>query len=186
MNDVADKTNTAGQDESCHAESMLPDVYEDLRLLACSKMAMESANHTLQPTALVHEAWLRLTTDDDRVWKNKACFIAVAAKAMRRILVDHARRKSRIKRGGDQVRVQLDDMDDIDPVQRADVLLMVEDALKQLELLHPQRAKVVELKYYGGMTNREVAESEGISEAKVERYWTFSKAWLHDQMSKNS
>lgn len=182
--DINATPNAKGPDESSSAETLLSDVYEELRSLAYSKMMMESGSHTLQPTALVHEAWLRMAKPEDYVWKNRSCFIAAAAQAMRRILVDHARRKSRVKRGGDAVRIPLDDLELADPSQQGEVVLMVDDALKYLENLFPDGATVVEMKFYGGMTNKEVAEAMGISEAKVERHWTFAKAWLHDKISK--
>lgn len=183
MNDVTMILNAAAKGDDHSAEALLPLVYEELRSLARSQMAMESASHTLQPTALVHEAWLRMVKDSDRTWQNRAYFFVAAAQSMRRILVEHARRKSRLKRGGDQVRLNLDDLELSDSAQQADVILLVDDALEQLERLYPQRAQVVTLKYYGGMTNREVSETMGISEAKVERHWTFSRVWLHDRIS---
>lgn len=182
LNDFTVILNSASQGDDHSASALLPLVYEELRRVAYSQMAMESANHTLQPTALVHEAWLRMVSDEDRTWHNRAYFFASAATAMRRILVEHARRKGRLKRGGDRQRLDLDVLDLAEPGQDENILL-VEAALNQLESAHPKRGRVVMLKYFGGMTNREVAETMGLSEATVERYWAFSKAWLYDKIS---
>lgn len=159
------------------SQDLLPLVYEELRNLARMRMANEAAGHTLQPTALVHEAWLRLTQAGDRDWKNRAYFFAAAAQAMRRILVDHARRKSRLKHGGGQQRLELEELAVAAPTPDEKVLL-VDEALEQLEAENPERARIVVLKYFSGLTNREAAEALGIGERTVDRHWVCAKAWL--------
>ena len=162
-------------------EHLLPVVYEELRKLAAARMARESAGHTLQPTALVHEAWMRLVSDEARTWNNRAYFFAAAAEAMRRILVEHARRKSRLKHGGGQERVDIAELELAGAAPDENILL-VNDALEQLALEHPERARVVVLKYFGGLTNKEAAESLGIAERTVNRHWVCSQAWLFDRI----
>lgn len=144
-------------------------------------MAREAAGHTLQPTALVHEAWVRLVGDDDHTWQNRAYFFASAAEAMRRILIEYARRKSRLKHGGGQERLNIEELElaDATPDER---ILLVNDALEQLELAHPERARIVVLKYFGGMTNKEVAETLGIGERSVDRHWVCAKTWLFQKV----
>ena len=182
MKDFTVMLNAVSLGDDHSASALLPLVYEELRRLAYSQMLHEASSHTLQPTALVHEAWLRMVSETDRTWQNRAYFFSAAATAMRRILVEHARRRGRLKRGGDRVRVDIDVLELTEPLQE-DCILMVEEALQQLEKAHPKRARVVTLKYFGGMTNREVAETMGMSECSIERYWAFSKAWLYDKIA---
>lgn len=177
MSDVTLILKAARRGDSRVMEDLLPLVYGELRQLAAVRMARESAGHTLQPTALVHEAWLRLVKDEERTWLNRAYFFAAAAEAMRRILIDHARHKSSLKRGGCQQRLDIDDLDlaEIAPDEK---VLLVDHALEQLEQEHPERARVVVLKYFGGMTNEEVAETLGINERTVRRHWLCAKVFL--------
>lgn len=156
-------------------------VYEELRQLAAARMAGESAGHTLQPTALVHEVWLRLAGADGQAWNNRSYFFAAAAEAMRRILVDHARRKSRIKHGGGQIRVELDGLE-LAEAPPDDKILLIDDALSALEKDYAERAKVVVLKFFAGMTNREIAEAMGIGERTVNRHWLCAKQWLYQRI----
>ncbi len=158
-------------------EELLPLVYHELRNIAAARMAHESAGHTLQPTALVHEAWLRLVNDSARTWKNRAYFFGAAAEAMRRILIDHARHKSSLKRGGGQQRLDIDDLD-LAEMAPDEKILLVDHALEQLEREHPERARVVVLKYFGGMTNQEAAETLGINERTVRRHWLCARVFL--------
>ena len=170
--------NAAVRGESGAAENLLPLVYDQLRCLAASRMAQESAGQTLQATALVHEAWLRLVKEGDRNWENRAMFFAAAAEAMRRILIENARRKSRLKRGGgDLVRIAISDIDlaDSSPDDR---ILMIDEALERLQTEDPENAKLVVMKFFGGMTNQEVAANLGVTERTVERQWAYAKAWL--------
>ena len=156
---------------------MLPLVYEELRRLAGARMAQEQAGQTLQATALVHEAWLRLIREGDRTWQNRAHFFAAASEAMRRILIENARRKSRFKHGGGQIRVDVQNIE-LAETTPDDKMLLINEALERLEAENPERARVVVLKFFGGLTNLEVAESLGIGERTVDRQWAYAKAWL--------
>jgi RNA polymerase sigma factor (TIGR02999 family) len=171
-----------GANDAGAMEKLLPLVYEELRHLAAARMARESAGHTLQPTALVHEAWLRLVGDGERSWKNRSYFFAAAAEAMRRILVEHARRKAQLKYGGGQERLNIEEMELAEAEPDAKVLL-VNAALERMETQHPERARIVVLKYFGGMTNKEVAETLGIGERSVDRHWVCAKTWLYKEIS---
>lgn len=177
MSEVTLILQAIGRGESRASEELLPLVYDELRRLAAARMAREAAGHTLQPTALVHEVWLRLVGDGDRTWKNRAYFFAAAAEAMRRILVEHARRKSRLKHGGGQEQLNIEELELADATPDEKILL-VNDALVQLEMGHSERARVVVLKYFGGMTNKEVAETLGIGERTVNRHWVCARTWL--------
>ena len=170
--------NAAAPGDANAAEELLPLVYEELRRIAAAKMAHESSGHTLQPTALVHEAWLRLTGGGgEQNWRDRAYFFSAAAEAMRRILIDHARRKSRLKHGGDQQRFYIDNLD-LSAAPEDEKVLLINAALEELEHAHPERAQVVLLKFFGGMTNKETANSMGISERSVNRHWICARTWL--------
>ena len=178
MSDVTQMLQAAVRGETGAAENLLPLVYDQLRSLAAARMARESGGHTLQATALVHEAWLRLVKEGERSWENRAIFFAAAAEAMRRILIENARRKSRLKRGGgDLERVALADIDLAESTPD-DRVLMIEEALERLQATDPEAAKLVVMKFFGGMTNQEVATNLGITERTVERRWAYAKAWL--------
>ena len=177
MSDVTVILQAMGRGEERTLDELLPLVYEELRHLAASRMAQESAGHTLQPTALVHEAWMRLVGDGDRTWKNRAYFLGAAAEAMRRILIESARHKSRLKYGGGQERLNIEDVD-LAGTTPDEKVLLINDALEQLEKEHPERSRVVVLKYFGGLTNKEVAELLGIGERTVDRHWVCAKEWL--------
>ena len=140
-------------------------------------MARESAGHTLQPTALVHEAWLRLVGEGERNWENRAHFFGAAAEAMRRILIENARRKSRLKRGGGQARLDINEVD-LAEVTPDDNLLLIDEALEQLKVHDPETARVVVLKFFGGLTNEEIVQITGTSDRTVRRQWNYAKAWL--------
>jgi RNA polymerase sigma factor (TIGR02999 family) len=181
MSDVTLILDALARGESQASEELLPLVYNELRNLATARMLRESAGHTLQPTALVHEAWLRMVGDGGRSWKNRAYFFAAAAEAMRRILVEHARRKARLKHGGGLKRL---DIQDVELAEAApdDKILLVDEALEHLEHSNPERARVVVLKFFGGLTNREVADTLGIGERSVDRHWVCAKAWLFQKL----
>jgi RNA polymerase sigma factor (TIGR02999 family) len=159
-------------------DQMVPVLYDELHRLAAQYLSREGTGHTLQPTALVHEAYLRLI-DQRRVdWRNRAQFLGVAAGIMRRILVDHARGRTALKRGGGAEAVSLSLVES--PSGRPEVeLIALEQALERLTELDPRKAKVVELKFFAGLSAREIAEVMGISDATVEREWTFARAWLY-------
>jgi RNA polymerase sigma factor (TIGR02999 family) len=167
------------------SEELLPFVYNELRQLAAARMNQEASGQTLQATALVHEAWLRMVGDGDREWQNRAHFFGAAAEAMRRILVDNARRKSRLKRGGDQARVDIEELDLIATSPDEKILLM-DEALEKLRAEDPEKARIVVMKFFGGMTNQEVAENLGVTERTVERQWAFAKAWLFQSIQTQS
>ncbi len=154
------------------------DVYEELRRLATIRMAAQSRYQTMQATALVHEVWLRLGDADRQHWQNRAHFYASAATTMRHILIDQARRKLRQRHGGGHVRVGPQTMDQVAIQGRSDDVLLVDEALTELEKVHPQQAQIVVAKFYGGLTSDEVAEGLGLSLRSVERQWALAKVWL--------
>jgi RNA polymerase sigma factor (TIGR02999 family) len=166
------------------AEKLLPLVYEELRRLAAVKMANEAPGQTLQPTALVHEVWLRLSQQSRTDWKNREQFYAVASEVMRRILVDRARRRRSGKHGGGLERV---DLDVVESVVRGDdaLVLQVHDALARLEAEDAVKAEVVKLRFFVGLENAEIAAILGVSEKTVQRHWAFAKAWLFRAMQEN-
>ena len=177
VSDVTLILQAVGRGEKSASEDLLPLVYEELRRLAAARMASEAAGHTLQPTALVHEAWLRLVTDQDRTWQNRWHFFGAATEAMRRILIDNARRKARIKHGGGQQRLNLDDLE-LAETTPDEKLLLLNDALEQLERDNPELARIVSLKYFTGLTNKEIAGVLGMGESTVERHMFHAKRWL--------
>lgn len=158
-------------------EELLPLVYEELRRLATLKMAREAPGQTLQPTALVHEAWLRLVGDGDSGWQNRAHFFAAAAEAMRRILVDRARRKQALRHGGSQVRVELDEIALEAPADDEKVL-QVHNALEILAVEDPQKTEIVKLRFFGGLSHDEIAKVLGVNEKTVRRHWEVAKVRL--------
>jgi RNA polymerase sigma factor (TIGR02999 family) len=159
------------------AGELLPLVYGELRKLAASKMANETPNQTLQPTALVHEAWLRLVGDSNPNFSGRAHFFGAAAEAMRRILIDKARRKRALRHGGDQQRVDLENIEIAGPGDD-DQLLAVNDALDKLAAIHAVQAEVVKLRCFVGLTNVEAAQALGLTERTAKYYWTHARAWL--------
>jgi RNA polymerase sigma factor (TIGR02999 family) len=164
------------------AARLLPLVYDDFRALALRHLARERAGHTLQPTALVHEAYLKLV-DQTRVnWQGRTHFFAVGAQAMRRILVEHARSRRREKRGGDRQRVELDEGAALAPERGVD-LLDLDEALKRLEALDERQARVVELRFFGGLNMEEVAQALGVSKRTAEGDWRMARAWLHRELA---
>ena len=166
------------------ADELLPLVYEELRRMAANKMAHEMAGQTLQPTALVHEAWLRLVGNENAQWENRAHFFGAAAEAMRRILIDNARRKRALRHGGGQHRVNLDDVD-LASAPEDDQLLAVHEALDKLEAEDKVKAELVKLRYFVGMTIEEAAGVLGISEPTAKRYWRFARAWLYREIEQS-
>lgn len=177
MSDVTLILRAISRGDPKASEELLPLVYDELRHLAAARMARESAGQTLQPTALVHEVWLRLVNEGDRNWENRAHFFRTAALAMRRILVDRARHKASLKRGGGRERVNIDDVE-LAAKSPDDRVLMVDAALAQLEKDDPESARVIVMKFFGGLTNKEVAESLAVTERTVERQWAYAKASL--------
>jgi RNA polymerase sigma factor (TIGR02999 family) len=164
------------------SEDLLPLVYDELRRLASADMRNEAPGQTLQPTALVHEAWLRLAGSDERRWNDRAHFFRTAAQVMRRILVDRARQKSTIKRGGPgSERIDISEID-LAHATPDDRILLINEVLDRLEKENPQAAQIITMKFFGGLTNREIVEALGIPERSVERRWSYAKAALFRMM----
>jgi RNA polymerase sigma factor (TIGR02999 family) len=184
VNGVARILDAAQRGEPGAADELLPVVYEELRRLAAHRMANEAAGHTLQPTALVHEAWLRLAGQEGQ-FQNRAHFFAAAAEAMRRILIDRARRKRAVRHGGDQRRVDIENVE-VPLGTDDDQLLAVNDALDKLAVQHKEEAELVKLRYFVGMTNEEAAEALGISPRTGKYYWTHARAWLYREIQKDN
>ena len=166
------------QSELPPAEELLPLVYQELRKLAAHKMAQEAPGQTLQPTALVHEAWLRLGADAQPPWKNRAHFFAAAAEAMRRILVERARRRTALKRGGGADRVRLDEVEIPLLAPHDERLLAVDEVLEQFAATNPRQAELVKLRYFTGMSFEEAASVLGIAVPTAKEWWDYSRAWL--------
>lgn len=164
------------------AEELLPLVYDELRRLANSKMINERGDHTLQATALVHEAWLKLNKQSRQHYRNRSHFFATAAETMRRILVDRARRRLSQKRGGHYQRTEVDWIA-LPESADEDLVIKIHDALEELESQDQQKAEVVKLKFFVGLTSEEIANIMGINEKTVRRHWSFAKAWLYHSMS---
>ena len=181
MNDVTRILNAIDEGDAKAAEQLLPLVYDELRKLAGFKMANESAGHTLQATALVHEAWLRLVGSNQQGWQNRTHFFAAAAEAMRRILVEHARRKQSLKRGGGAERLELDESSIVLSAP-PDELLAVHEALDRLAAEDPSAAQLVKLRYFVGMTMEEAASALGMAHRTAERLWTYARVWLRREI----
>jgi RNA polymerase sigma factor (TIGR02999 family) len=169
--------------DSQAAENLLNLVYDELRRLAAYKLAQEAPGQTLQPTALVHEAWLKLVGAAERRFENRNHFFAAAAEAMRRILVDRARRRLTQRHGGGYQRVELEESNLVAP-DEDNQLLAVNDALEKLAREYPVQAQVVKLRYFAGMTNEEAAQLLGLSASTIKNYWAFARAWLFDEIQK--
>lgn len=164
-------------------DELLPMIYDELKRIAASYLRRERSDHTLQPTALVNEAYMKMVDITQVSWQNKAHFVGVAANQMRRILVDHARKHNAEKRGGDFQIMTLNEEIDASDEQHAD-LIALDDALTELAKMDPTKAKIVELRYFGGLTTDETAEVLGVSSITVKRHWKMTKAWLYGQLSK--
>lgn len=182
VSDITRVLDAARHGDAAAAEELLPLVYHELRKLAARKMAQELPGHTLQPTALVHEAWLRLLKPEEQArFENRAHFFAAAAEAMRRILVESARRKKRLKHGGNLERVDVDAVDLPLPMP-ADQLLALDEALDRLMHLEPRAAEVVKLCFFVGLTQEQAAKELAMSLSTAERLWAFARAWLFKEM----
>ena len=186
MSDVTQLLAAIDAGEPTAADQLLPLVYEELRKLAAVKMAREKPGQTLQATALVHEAWLRLVGSEERkAWNSRSHFFGAAAEAMRRILVDRARQKARVRHGGELERVDLEHVNLA--VQDSDeTVLAMHEALDALARESPQKAEIVKLHYFIGMEYPEIARSLGISLSTVERHWAFARSWLYREMKKKA
>ena len=174
-----------GRSEEGACEKLLPLVYAELRRLAGARMSHEKPGQTLQPTALVHEAWLRLVSDGDRTWENRGHFFSAAAEAMRRILIERARQKSRLKHGGGQARLNIDDLD-LAETTPDDKVLLVDEALARLKVEDPELERIVVLKFFAGLSNEEIAETVGLSKRTLDRQWAYARAWLFRNISERT
>jgi RNA polymerase sigma factor (TIGR02999 family) len=181
MHEVTRILNAIEHGDSKAAGELLPLVYQELRRLAAHKMAGESTGHTLQPTALVHEAWLRLVGSNSAGWDNRGHFFAAAAESMRRILVEHARRKQSLKRGAGAERLELDESVLV-LAAPPDELLAVHDALEKLAAEDNTSADLVKRRYYVGMTMEEAAAAQGLPKRTAENLWTYARVWLHREI----
>ena len=182
MNDITGILNAIDSGDPDAAEQLLPLVYKELHTLAARWLAHEAPGQTLQPTALVHEAYLRLVGDGaDRHWDGRRHFFAAAAQAMRRILVENARRKRRLKRGGGMARLPLEEAELLAPEPREDVLAL-DEALTELAATDRATADLVQLRYFGGLSIPDAAQVLGVSPRTAERLWTFARAWLREKL----
>ncbi len=185
MSDVTQILHAIEQGDPQAAGQLLPLVYDELRRLAAQKLAQETPGQTLQPTALLHEAYLRLVPEksqsQEHNWDGRGHFFAAAAEAMRRILVENARRKGRLKRGGQRQRVDLAHVDAAAQAPSED-LLALNEALDLLAAEDPQKAELVKLRFFGGMSGQEAANCLGISRATADRHWAYARAWLYDRL----
>ena len=184
MSEVTQLLVAMGRGEPVASRELLPLVYDELRRHAAVRIAQETPGQTLQPTALVHEAWLRLAGKQDRVWQNRAHFFGAAAEAMRRILIENARRKLRLKRGAGAERVDLDKIE-LAAASPDERVVLIHEALDRLQAVDPEKARVVLLKFFGGRTNQEVADVLRVTERTVERHWAYAKVWLYREMRSN-
>jgi RNA polymerase sigma factor (TIGR02999 family) len=183
VSDVTQILERVEQGDGKAAEELLPLVYDELRKLAAAPMAHEAAGQTLQATALVHEAWLRLVDAPEQNWNSRNHFFMAAAQAMRRILIERARQKSRLKRGGDQQRVPLEELD-LATNADTETLLLVEEAMERLAVADPVKAKLVELRFFTGLSLAEAGQVLGISEPTAKRYWAYARAWLFQEIER--
>jgi RNA polymerase sigma factor (TIGR02999 family) len=181
MTGIIGKIDMTTAAERIPSEELLPLVYDELRHLAARRMTAYGPAATLQPTALVHEAWLRLAEVDDRCWNDKAHFFRTAAKAMRGILVDRARRKTALKRGDRLAQVSIEGLD-IYAAEPEERLLMIDDVMDRLEQQDELSARIVTLKFFGGLTNRQIAELHEVTERTIERQWSYARLKLYEMI----
>src|SRR6478736_2628518 len=181
MSDVTRILTDIEQGNAKATDELLPVVYNELRRLAAYKMSNEPAGHTLQPTALVHEAWLKLVDSPAQSWQNRAHFFGAAAEAMRRILIARARRKQAQRRGAGAEHMDLDGLEVASPAPE-DQLLALNEALTRFAVLEPQQAELIKLRYFVGLKIEEAAEVLGISEATAKRWWAYARAWLFHEI----
>lgn len=179
--DVTQMLRAMSEGEASAPERLLPIVYDELRRLAHGYMKNERSDHTLQATALVHEAYIQLVDWKNVSWQNRAHFFAAAAQMMRKILVDHARERNALKRGGGARTIALDDAVSFPDQSNVD-LMSLDAALSELESFDPQQAKIVEMRFFGGLTIEETAHAIGVSDSTVKREWQIAKAWLYNRM----
>ncbi|MFC1636857.1 ECF-type sigma factor [Planctomycetota bacterium] len=187
MTDVTRILNAIEQGDAGATDELLPLVYEELRLLAAHKMSQEPSGQTLQATALVHEAYVRLVEAKDQNWNSRGHFFKAAAEAMRRILIDNARRKKSLRAGGERQRIDNDEVDlqvlTLSGESSSEDLLALDEALEKLSKTDPRNAELVKLRYFAGLSLDQVAKIQGISRRTATRWWTYARAWLHREIS---
>ena len=184
MTEVTRILNAIDQGDAQAANDLLPLVYDELRRLAAQKLGLEKPGQTLHATALVHEAYIRLVdTEQVRHWHSRGHFFAAAAEAMRRILVDSARRKQRMQHGGQRTRIDFDEAN-LAVQPQSDDLLALHEALQKLAEMDPRKAELVKLRYFAGLTIPQAAAVLGIAPATAERYWAYARAWLHQELTR--
>ena len=183
--DMSEVTSSSGRVENSPAEELLPLVYAELRSLAARRLAHESPGQTLQPTALVPEAWPRLAGSTSQRWTSRNHFFAAAAEAMRRILIDNARRKDRIRHGKGLARVDFADLD-LAASTDDETLLQVDDAMQKLAAEDPEKAELVKLRFFAGLSIPDAARAMGLSESTAKRHWVYCRAWLYDQLTRET
>ncbi|MFC1573253.1 sigma-70 family RNA polymerase sigma factor [Candidatus Eisenbacteria bacterium] len=183
MSEVTRILSALEQGDPRAADELLPLVYQELRRLAAQKLAREKPGQTLQATALVHEAYLRLVGTEEREWSNRGHFFGAGAEAMRRILIEAARRKKSLKRGGDRRRVELDDAT-LAIEGPSDDLLVLNQALDKFVEVDPEAAELVKLRYFGGLTLEQIAQIRGVTRRTIVNHWAYARAWLHREMTK--
>jgi RNA polymerase sigma factor (TIGR02999 family) len=181
MSDVTSIVTAIEHGDAQAADQLLPLVYEELRRLAAHKLSQELPGQTLQPTSLVHEAYLRLTGKQDQKWDGRGHFFAAAAEAMRRILIESARRKRALRHGGGQERLNIQDVDVAD-FAKADELIAVNETLEKFGAENKRKAELVKLRYFAGLTIEEAAEVMDISVPTAKRWWAYARAWLHNEL----
>jgi RNA polymerase sigma factor (TIGR02999 family) len=181
MSDLTQILSAVERGEASAAEDLLPLVYTELRRLAAQKLAQEKPGQTLQATALVHEAWLRLVREDERKWNGSRHFFFAAAEAMRRILIENARRKQRLKHGGQMQRVNLEDIALASPM-KPDELLALDEALERLATEDPEAAQLIKLRFFAGLGHQETAEIMGITRRAADGLWAYARTWLFEEM----
>jgi len=184
MSDVTRILNAIERGDARATDELLPLVYEELRLLAVQKLSQEPPGQTLQATALVHEAYLRLVGDESQSWENQGHFFSAAAEAMRRILIDNARRKKSQRHGGGHRRHEIDDLE-VPMSERPEDLLKLDDALTKLAQEDPEVAEIVKLRYFGGLTLEQAAQVKGISRRTAGRYWNYARLWLYREVTRD-
>ena len=183
MSEVTQILDAIGRGDEQASEQLLPMIYQELRRLAANMLAQEPPGQTLEATALVHEAYVRLVdSEEEQKWKHRGHFFAAAAEAMRRILVEKARRKQRVKHGGEHHRVEMDDERLVCSVP-SDQILALDEALERFGQEEPEKAQLVKLRFFAGLSIEEAAEALGISRATASRHWTYARAWLHNAIS---
>ncbi len=183
MTDVTRILNAIEQGDARAIDELLPVVYQELRHLAAQRLSREPPGQTLQATALVHEAYIRLVGEEARTWKSRGHFFAAAAEAMRRILIENARRKQSLKRGGDRQRVDIDDAQ-LSIEEPSEDIVVLDEALTKLTQEDPEVAEMVKLRYFAGLTIEQAAEILGISCRTADRYWSYARAWLYQEITK--